>query len=92
MLSVPSVLPLTLPYGSVTSVKCLAASASVSEDKRKSWGYKLKSKKSSYYYSKMIVYISKSQNSTRELLQLINNLGKVAGYNINSNIYFSLAC
>jgi predicted transcriptional regulator YheO len=32
----------------------------------------------------MIVYISNPQNS-RELLQLINNLSKVAGYKINSN-------
>jgi hypothetical protein len=33
----------------------------------------------------MIVYISDPQNSTRELLQLINNFSKVAGYKINSN-------
>jgi hypothetical protein len=33
----------------------------------------------------MIVYISDAQNSTRELLQLINNFSKVAGYKINSN-------
>jgi len=33
----------------------------------------------------MIVYISNPQNSTVELLQLINNFSKVAGYKINSN-------
>ena len=33
----------------------------------------------------MIVYISNPKNSTRELLQLINNFIKVAGYKINSN-------
>ena len=33
----------------------------------------------------MIVYISNPKNSTRELLQLINNFSKVARYKINSN-------
>jgi hypothetical protein len=33
----------------------------------------------------MIVYLSDPQNSTRELLQLINNLSKLARYKINSN-------
>jgi hypothetical protein len=33
----------------------------------------------------MIVYISNPQYSTRELLQLINNLSKMAAYKINSN-------
>ena len=33
----------------------------------------------------MIVYINDRKNSTRELLQLINNFSKVAGYKINSN-------
>jgi len=33
----------------------------------------------------MIVYLSDSKNSTRELLSLINNFSKVAGYKINSN-------
>ena len=33
----------------------------------------------------MIVYISNPHNSTRELLQLINNFSKVAGYKLNSN-------
>jgi hypothetical protein len=33
----------------------------------------------------MIVYISDPKNSTRELLQLINNFSKVARYQINSN-------
>ena len=33
----------------------------------------------------MIVYISDPKNSTRELLQLVNNFSKVARYKINSN-------
>jgi hypothetical protein len=33
----------------------------------------------------MIVYISDCKNSTRELLNLINSFGEVAGYKINSN-------
>jgi hypothetical protein len=33
----------------------------------------------------MIVYISVPKNSTRELLNLINNSSEVAGYKINSN-------
>jgi hypothetical protein len=33
----------------------------------------------------MIVYISESKNSTRELLNLINRFSEVAGYKINSN-------
>jgi hypothetical protein len=33
----------------------------------------------------MIVYISDHKNFTRELLNLINNFSKVAGYKINSN-------
>ena len=33
----------------------------------------------------MIVHLSDPKNSTRELLKLINNFGKVAGYKINSN-------
>jgi hypothetical protein len=33
----------------------------------------------------MIVYLSDSKNSTRELLNLINNFNEVAGYKINSN-------
>jgi hypothetical protein len=32
-----------------------------------------------------IVYISDPKNSTRELLNLINNFSEVAGYKINSN-------
>ena len=32
----------------------------------------------------MIVYLSDPQNSTRELLNLINNFSKVARYKINS--------
>ena len=37
------------------------------------------------FVNDMIVYIRDPQNSTRELLQLINNFSKVAGYKINSN-------
>jgi hypothetical protein len=33
----------------------------------------------------MTVYISDPKNSTRELLNLINSFGEVAGYKINSN-------
>jgi hypothetical protein len=33
----------------------------------------------------MIVYLSNPKYSTRELLNLINNFSKVAGYKINSN-------
>jgi hypothetical protein len=33
----------------------------------------------------MIVYISDPKNSTRELLNLINSFGEVAGYKISSN-------
>jgi hypothetical protein len=33
----------------------------------------------------MIVYISDTKNSTRQLLQLINNFSKMAGYKIHSN-------
>jgi hypothetical protein len=33
----------------------------------------------------MIVYLSDPKNSTRELLQLINDFSKVAGYKINTN-------
>ena len=33
----------------------------------------------------MIVYLSDPKNSTRELLQLINNFSKVAGYKINAS-------
>ena len=33
----------------------------------------------------MIVYLSDPKNSTIELLNLINNFSKVAGYKINSN-------
>jgi hypothetical protein len=33
----------------------------------------------------MIVYISDSKNSTRELLNLINSFSAVAGYTVNSN-------
>ena len=39
----------------------------------------------SLFANDMIVYISDPKNSTRELLNLINNFRKVAGYKINSN-------
>ena len=41
--------------------------------------------KISLFADDMIVYISDPKNSTRELLNLINSFGKVAGYKINSN-------
>jgi hypothetical protein len=41
--------------------------------------------KVSLFADDMIVYISDPKKSTRELLQLINNFSKVAGYKINSN-------
>jgi hypothetical protein len=41
--------------------------------------------KISLFADDMIVYISDPQNFTRELLNLINNFRKVAGYKINSN-------
>ena len=41
--------------------------------------------KASLFTDDMIVYISNPKNSTRELLQLINNFSKVPGYKINSN-------
>jgi hypothetical protein len=40
--------------------------------------------KVSLFADDMIVYISNPKNSTRELLQLINNFSKVAEYKINS--------
>ena len=41
--------------------------------------------KASLFADDMIVYISNPKNSTRELLQLINNFSKVSWYKINSN-------
>jgi hypothetical protein len=41
--------------------------------------------KVSLFADGMILYISNPKNSTRELLQLINNFSKVARYKINSN-------
>jgi hypothetical protein len=41
--------------------------------------------KVSLFADDMIVYISNPKNSTREILQLINNFSKVARYKINSN-------
>jgi hypothetical protein len=39
----------------------------------------------SVFADDMIVYISNPKNSTRELIQLINNFSKMAGFKINSN-------
>jgi hypothetical protein len=39
----------------------------------------------SLFADDIIIYMSDPKNSTRELLQLINNFSKVAGYKINSN-------
>jgi hypothetical protein len=41
--------------------------------------------KISLFADDMIVYISEPNNSTRELLKLINNFSEVSGYKINSN-------
>jgi hypothetical protein len=41
--------------------------------------------KVSLFADDMIVPISDLKNSTRELLQLMNNFSKVGGYKINSN-------
>jgi hypothetical protein len=41
--------------------------------------------KLSLFADGMIVYLSDPKNSTRELLNLINNFSKLAGYKINSN-------
>jgi hypothetical protein len=40
----------------------------------------------------MIVYLSDHKNSTRELLQLINNFSKVAVYKTNSNKSVAFLC
>jgi hypothetical protein len=48
----------------------------------------LERKKSRYYYlfaHDMIVYISNLKNSTREILQLKNNVSKVVGHKIKSS-------
>jgi hypothetical protein len=41
--------------------------------------------KISLFADDMIIYIIDPKNSTRELLNLINNFSAVAGYKINSN-------
>jgi hypothetical protein len=41
--------------------------------------------KISLFADNMFVYLSDTKNSTRELLNLINNLSYVAGYKTNSN-------
>jgi hypothetical protein len=40
----------------------------------------------------MIVYISDPENSTRDLLNLINSFSEVAGYKINSNKSVAFLC
>ena len=37
----------------------------------------------------MILYIENPKDATRKLLELINEFGKVAGYNINAQISLS---
>jgi len=41
--------------------------------------------KISLFENGMILYLNDHKNSTRELLQLINNFSKVVGYKINTN-------
>ena len=41
--------------------------------------------KISLFADDMVVYISDPKNSTRELLNLINNFSEVVGYKTNSN-------
>ena len=48
--------------------------------------------KISLYADNLIVYLSDPKNSTKELLNLIHNFSKVAGYKINSNKSVSLIC
>jgi hypothetical protein len=45
--------------------------------------------KISLFANDIIVYLSDPKNSTRELLNLMNNFSKVAGYKINSKDYSS---
>ena len=37
----------------------------------------------------MILYIENPKNATRKLLELINEFGKAAGYNINAQKYLT---
>jgi hypothetical protein len=46
----------------------------------------------SLFADDMIVYINDPTNSTRELLNLINNFSEVAGYKINSNKSVAFLC
>ena len=46
--------------------------------------------KLSLFADDMFIYLSDPKNSTRELLQLINNFSKVAGYKINASKSASL--
>jgi hypothetical protein len=47
--------------------------------------FKKKDVKISLFASDMIVYISDTKNSTKELLNLVNNFSAIAGYKMNSN-------
>jgi hypothetical protein len=53
-----------------------------SDQEYKNWQEEVKV---SPFADDLIVYISNPNNSTRELLKLINNFSKVSGYKINSN-------
>jgi hypothetical protein len=57
------------------------------DNKRRSKGHKLQRKNSKkiLFADDMIIYLSDPQISTRELLNLINNFSKGAGYKFNSN-------
>jgi hypothetical protein len=46
--------------------------------------------KISVFADAMIIYLSDTKSSTRELLKQINNFNKVAGYKINSNTSVAL--
>jgi len=85
----------TIPLKSGTRLSCpislylinrvFEALARALRQKRRSKGYKLESNKSktSLFAGDIIIYFSDPIISTRELLNLINNFSKVAGYNFN---------
>ena len=76
--------PLSL---STSTIQYLKSQPEQLDNKRISKGYKLERKKSKYHYLQMIqqsIQVSPI-NSTRELLNLINNFSTVAEYKINSN-------
>ena len=45
--------------------------------------------KLSFFADDMILHIENLTNATRKLLELINEFGKVVGYKINTQEYFS---